>query len=69
MKDLAKKLGLKASQVYKWNWDQQKKQKEDLKIKKRYYPNLIFQVLDAQGNDITKPVFQKFRIYSAKSQQ
>jgi hypothetical protein len=26
MKDLAKKVGLKASQVYKWNWDQKKKE-------------------------------------------
>ena len=26
MKDLAKKIGLKPSQVYKWNWDQKKKE-------------------------------------------
>lgn len=31
MKDLAKKVGLKASQVYKWNWDQKKKEVDEEK--------------------------------------
>ena len=56
MKDLAKKTGLKASQVYKWHWDQKKKEVEEQKLKKLFYPNEIFQVTDSDGNNITKPV-------------
>jgi len=29
MKDLAKRVGLKSSQVYKWNWDQKKKEADE----------------------------------------
>jgi len=42
MKELAKKVGLKTSQVYKWNWDQKKKEQDSLKLKKFFYPNEIF---------------------------
>ena len=42
MKELAKKTGLKPSQVYKWNWDQKKKEIEDQKLKRLFYPNEIF---------------------------
>jgi hypothetical protein len=63
MKELAKKTGLKPSQVYKWNWDQKKKEIEDQKLKRLFYPNEIFQVVDnTTGKNITKPVFQKFTI-------
>lgn len=63
MKELAKKTGLKASQVYKWNWDQKKKVIEEQKLKKLFYPNEIFQVVDQNtGKDLTRPVFQKFVI-------
>jgi hypothetical protein len=46
MIELAKRTGLKPSQVYKWNWDQKKKEVEESKLKKLFYPNEIFQVLD-----------------------
>ena len=62
MKELAKRTGLKTSQVYKWNWDQKKKEVEEQKLKKLFYPNEIFQVVDRTGKDITKPVFQRFII-------
>lgn len=63
MKELAKKTGLKPSQVYKWNWDQKKKEIEDQKLKRLFYPNEIFQVVDNNtGKDLTKPVFQRFVI-------
>lgn len=62
MLELAKKTGLKASQVYKWNWDQKKKEVEDNKLKRLFYPNEIFQVLDSNGNNIAKPVQHKFII-------
>jgi hypothetical protein len=62
MKDLAKKTGLKPSQVYKWNWDQKKKEAESEKVKRLCYPNEIFKVLDSQGNNIAKPVVHKFII-------
>jgi uncharacterized protein YjcR len=55
MKELAKKTGLKPSQIYKWHWDQKKKIIEESKVKRLYYPNEIFQVHDKQGNNITKP--------------
>jgi hypothetical protein len=42
MMELAKKTGLKASQVYKWNWDQKKKEAEENKLKRMFYPNEIF---------------------------
>jgi hypothetical protein len=57
IKELSKKTGLKPSQVYKWNWDQKKKEADEERMKKLYYPNEIFQVLDANGNNITRPVF------------
>ncbi|CDW77778.1 UNKNOWN [Stylonychia lemnae] len=62
MKDLAKRTGLKASQVYKWHWDQKKKVIEEGKVKRLYYPNEIFQVLDKQGKNITKPLQSVFVI-------
>jgi hypothetical protein len=66
MKDLAKKTGLKPSQVYKWNWDQKKKEAECEKVKRLCYPNEIFQVLDSKGNNIAKPVVHKFIIDKAE---
>jgi len=57
MKELAKMTGLKASQVYKWNWDQKKKEANERKMKSLYYPNEIFQVVDQNGINISKPVF------------
>jgi len=66
MKELAKKTGLKTSQVYKWNWDQKKKEQDDLKLKRLFYPNDIFQVLDSNGNNIAKPVFHKFVVEQPK---
>jgi hypothetical protein len=62
MLEVAKRTGLKPSQVYKWNWDQKKKEADENKLKRLYYPNEIFQVLDPQGNNITKPVQHKFII-------
>lgn len=62
MKELGKKVGLKTSQVYKWNWDQKKKEQDSQKMKKLFYPNEIFQVVDNQGNNITKKVIQRFII-------
>ena len=62
MQDLAKRLGLKPSQVYKWQWDLKKKEVEDIKMKKMCYPNEIFQVLDPQGKNISKPVTPQFLI-------
>lgn len=47
MKELAKRTGLKSSQVYKWNWDQKKKEADERKVKQLFYPNQIFQVLDS----------------------
>jgi hypothetical protein len=51
--------------VYKWNWDQKKKEADDEKLKKLYYPNEIFQVTNRHGKDITRPVFQRFIIDKA----
>jgi len=62
MVDLAKKTGLKPSQVYKWNWDQKKKEVEDDKLKRLFYPNEIFEVIDSNGNKISKPIQQRFVI-------
>ena len=56
MNELAKITGLKPSQIYKWKWDQKKKEVDDLKMKKLFYPNEIFQVVDNKGNNISKPV-------------
>jgi len=66
MKDLAKRTGLTPSQVYKWNWDQKKKEADERKLKQLFYPNQIFQVLDSNGNNIAKPVFHKFVINKEK---
>jgi hypothetical protein len=63
MKQLSEKVGLKASQVYKWNWDKKKKEIEDAKNKRFMYPNEIFQIVDSNtGRNLTKPVFQKFTV-------
>lgn len=63
MKDLAKRTGLKPSQVYKWHWDQKKKEIEEQKMKMQYYPSEIFQVVDAKsGRNITKPLQSVFVI-------
>ena len=42
MRELSKRTGLKASQVYKWHWDQKKKEIEESKIKNLSYPSEIF---------------------------
>lgn len=71
MKDLAKKIGLKASQVYKWNWDQKKKEMEDSKLKMQYYPSDIFAVIDSEGKNIARPIKQTFiveKVTSAKQE-
>jgi hypothetical protein len=47
MKELSKRTGLTPSQVYKWNWDQKKKETEERKVKQLFYPNQIFQVIDS----------------------
>ena len=60
MNELAVKTGLKPSQVYKWNWDQKKKEIEEGKLKRLFYPNEIFKILDSNDKNITKPVVQKF---------
>ena len=66
MKELAKATGLKTAQVYKWHWDQRKKEADEKRMRQFFYPNQIFQVVDSRGNNIAKPVFHKFVINKAR---
>eukprot|EP00347_Sterkiella_histriomuscorum_P001796 403370646 len=68
MNDLAKRTGLKRSQVYKWNWDQKKKEIEEQKMKMQYYPSEIFQVTDTKtGKNLTKSVTSQMFVVDKQS--
>jgi hypothetical protein len=59
--------GFNKSQLNKWFWDRQKKEKESIKAKKISYPGLIFTIENIKsGKDLTpsfKKLFQKQIIF------
>ena len=68
--------GFNKSQLNKWFWDRQKKEKDSIKAKKISYPGLIFTIKNTKnGKDLT-PQFQKlfkkqiiFQIRKVKNDQ
>ncbi len=48
-KELAKKTGLKPSQIYKWHWDAMKRLLDSQKARELCYPSTVFEVTSQNG--------------------
>jgi len=56
MKLLADKTGLKVSQVYKWHWDQKKKEQDEAEALQAKYPYKLFEVTNKHGKIINSSI-------------